>query len=207
MFLISSTLSLLSPLLSTAFWSRLGFLISYFATSFLVLEVLRLIYTDDKKRDVEKFLDNYSKTRTPSPPRRTQQEVKKVSLEELDKAFAAPETAPAPTGSPQSEKTLVEGERRRRSPSHEHPATATAAHAMTTSPSPRRLRKRSDTLNSTSSSESRNPFRRRREASPASEVGSKASSRQGSPLRRTRKEEKSGAERSTGLRGLVRAKV
>jgi hypothetical protein len=205
MFLISSTLSLLSPLLSTTFWSRLGFLISYLATSFLVLEVLRLIYTDDTKRDVEKFLDSYAKTRTQSPPRRRQQEFKKVSLEELDRALAAPEVQ---RGSPRSEKTLVEGERRRRSPSHEHPTnTATAAAAMTTSPSPRRLRKRSDTLNSTSSSESRNPFRRRREASPASEVGSKASSRQGSPLRRARKEDKSVAERSAGLRGLVRAKV
>jgi hypothetical protein len=57
-------------LIDPTFWSRIGFLISYIATFFIALEVLRLVYTDVNKRDVEKFLEAYSKQRAASPPSR-----------------------------------------------------------------------------------------------------------------------------------------
>ncbi|KAH8732596.1 hypothetical protein GQ44DRAFT_571077, partial [Phaeosphaeriaceae sp. PMI808] len=68
-------------LFSGSFWSRLGFLVSYIATFFIVLEVLRLVYTDVNKRDVEKFLESYSKQRTVSPRRsRQQSDAKKAQI-------------------------------------------------------------------------------------------------------------------------------
>lgn len=180
------TLSNFSFLITYEFWSRIGFLISYVVTSFLVLEVLRLVYTDVNKREVEKFLEGYAKQRTVSP--RRSQETRKVSLEELERPCTPP-SRPIRDTTPESERTLVNEERRRRraqsaastSPVHGQ----VQAQAQIPTP-PRRLRKRSDTV---SSSESKSPLRRRREVSPASEAGSKASSRQGSPLRRIKKRE------------------
>jgi hypothetical protein len=185
-------ISIFAFVIDPTFWSRIGFLISYIATSFLVLEVLRLVYTDVNKREVEKFLESYSKQRTGSP--RRHEALRKINIDELER----PVTPPRPTraaATPESEKTLV-NERRRRSKEEPSPSRTVLPHAQqpATSP-PRKLRKRSDTLNSAGSAELRRPLRRHREASPASEAGSKASSRHASPRPRSREEK----ERKAGL--------
>jgi hypothetical protein len=198
------TLSSFSFLITLDFWSRIGFLISYVVTSFLVLEVVRLVYTDVNKREVEKFLEGYAKQR-PTSPRRSQ-ETRKVSLEELERPCTPPSRSMRET-TPESERTLVNEERRRRrtQSSASIPPVLSQDQAHIPIP-PRRLRKRSDTAGS---SESKSPLRRRREASPASDAGSKASSRQGSPLRRLKKKEEVGLGMGLGggFRGVVRGKV
>jgi hypothetical protein len=198
------TLSSFAFLITLEFWSRIGFLISYVVTSFLVLEVVRLVYTDVNKREVEKFLEGYAKQR-PTSPRRSQ-ETRKVSLEELERPCTPPSRSMRET-TPESERTLVNEERRRRRA--QSSASIPPVHAQAQIPvPPRRLRKRSDTV---SSSESKSPLRRRREASPASDAGSKVSSRQESPLRRLKKRDDGGLGLGMGLgggfRGVVRGKV
>ncbi|KAF2033720.1 hypothetical protein EK21DRAFT_108848 [Setomelanomma holmii] len=190
-------ISLFAFLIDPTFWSRIGFLISYIATSFLVLEVLRLIYTDVNKREVEKFLETYSKQRTGSP-RRHDAVLRKINIDELEHPVTPPRRTRA-AATPESEKTLV-NERRRRATSSASPPpsrpTQSSAHTQQPATTPvRKLRKRSDTLNSSSSGETRRPLRRHREASPASEAGSKASLRHGSPRPRSREEK----ERKAGL--------
>jgi hypothetical protein len=206
-----STLQLLPPkptnmfgafLIDPAFWSRIGFLISFIATSLIALEVMRLVGTDANKREVEKFLDSYSKQRAASPSRRVKQI--SVNIDELESGRPVTPPHPEPTTTtttttvrpvraavtPESDKV----ERRKRATSSASQARAT----RTSSPTPlRKLRKRSDTLTSTGSSESR---RRHREASPASESGS----RHGSPRPRSREDKKSSG---LGLSKLMRAKV
>lgn len=182
-----SHLSHLSFLLSPSFWSRLGFLISYIATSFIVLEVLRLVYTDANKREVEKFLENYSKQRATSPlsRRRTQDADIKVNIDALERE--TPVTPPRVRKrdvTPDSEKTLVDREERRRRRAVQAVSPAHTVAAQTSTSPVRKLRKRSDTLNSAGSGEVRRPVRRHREASPASEAGSKVSSTHGSPRRK-----------------------
>ncbi|KAF1920848.1 hypothetical protein BDU57DRAFT_419890, partial [Ampelomyces quisqualis] len=80
-------------LFDTSFWSRIGFLISYVATSLLALEVLRLVSTDANKRDAEKFLAHYTQQRqaafSPRARRATSQEKKtkqptSVTIEEQE---------------------------------------------------------------------------------------------------------------------------
>lgn len=194
-------------LIDPTFWSRIGFLISYIATSLIAVEVLRLVCTDVNKRDVEKFLEQYSKQRTESPRRRRSEEVKKinVSIDELERSVSPPramesdktETRPVRAAA-MLESDKIERRRRAQSSASQAPLTQ-----RTASPTPvRKLRKRSDTLTSTGSSESR---RRHREASPASEAGSKASSRHGSPRPRTREEKEKRV--GLGLGKLMRAKV
>jgi hypothetical protein len=207
--LYTSSLQLLPPkptnmfgafLIDPAFWSRIGFLISFIATSLIALEVMRLVGTDANKREVEKFLDSYSKQRAASPPRRVKQI--SVNIDELESGRPVTPPQPEPTTTtttvrpvraavtPESDKV----ERRKRATSSASQARAT----RTSSPTPlRKLRKRSDTLTSTGSSESR---RRHREASPASESGS----RHGSPRPRSREDKKSSG---LGLSKLMRAKV
>lgn len=116
--------------------------------------------------------------------------------ERVDSAMASP-----------YEKYVSEERRRRRtsqSPSHTivpvhqtHQTTATASPV-------RKLRKRSDTLNSSSSGEARRPVRRHREASPASEVGSKASSRHGSPRRKEERKMSAGLGLGRVMRSAVK---
>jgi hypothetical protein len=217
-----STLSKFSFLIDTTFWSRIGFLISYIATFLIALEVFRLIYTDVNKREVEKFLENYSKQRnsSSSPVRRrhdlatkTEDEEKisvniedlqepkraesmiSVNIDALERSVSPPRTRAAATPSSE-EKT----ERRKRATS-----SASRTHAeRTSSPTPivRKLRKRSDTLTSTGSSESKRVSRRHRESSPASEA---ASSRHGSP--RPRSWEDKEKRVGLGLGKLMRGKV
>jgi hypothetical protein len=198
-------------LIDPAFWSRIGFLFSYIATSLIALEVLRLVYTDVNKRDVEKFLESYSKQRAASPPRGRRYESpspQKISVNIEDLETGRPVTPPtanppvpvqvrqvraAPTPD-SSEKT----ERRKRATSA---ASQQAQAQRTASPTPlRKLRKRSDTLTSTGSAESKRPSRRHRESSPVSD----ASSRHGSPRPRSREEKKLSG---LGLGKLMRAKV
>ncbi|KAH7077690.1 hypothetical protein BKA63DRAFT_270046 [Paraphoma chrysanthemicola] len=193
-------ISFFAFLIDPTFWSRIGFLISYLATSFLVLEVLRLIYTDANKREVEKFLDAYSKQRTASP--RRSEVLKKFNIDDLERPIT-PEPKRMTTrvaATPESEKTLV-NERRRRS-KEEVEAARLAKTEQTTASPVRKLRKRSDTLNSSGSGEVRRPVRRHREASPASEAGSKASSRHASPRPRSREEKE--RKTSSGLGKLMR---
>jgi hypothetical protein len=212
-------------LIDPTFWSRIGFLISYVATSLIALEVLRLVYTDANKRDVEKFLESYSKQRaasaSPSRGRRYEEnrskldkkEVISVNIEELEmgrpvtppemsgqgrhvRTAAAPVAVPVATAAPTPE-SAEKSERRKR-------ATSSASQAQaqrTASPTPiRKLRKRSDTLTSTGSAESKRVSRRHREASPASD----ASSRHGSPRPRSREDRKLSG---LGLGKLMRGKV
>jgi hypothetical protein len=200
--------SFLLFLLDPTFWSRLGFLISYIATSLIAVEVFRLICTDANKRDVEKFLESYSKqrARTVSPPRRKNVQLEReisVNIDELESVvMEAPkmdrpvERSVRAAVSPDSDKI----ERRKRATS-----SASRAHAeRTASPTPvRKLRKRSDTLTSTGSSESKRVSRRHREASPASEV---AESRHGSPRPRSR-EDREKRSSGLGLGKLIRGKV
>ena len=206
---LTTTIKLFSFLIDPTFWSRIGFLISYIATSFLVLEVLRLIYTDVNKREVEKFLESYSKERTGSPPRKTRQTSKErinISISDLERPITPRRTS---RQTPEAEKTLLINDqqprlRRQRTSSSTSPPPAHQQQASTTPV--KKLRKRSDTLNSSSSGEQRRPLRRHREASPASEVGSKASSRHGSPRPRSKEERKMSAGLGLGM-GRVRGKV
>ncbi|KAF1841950.1 uncharacterized protein K460DRAFT_409389 [Cucurbitaria berberidis CBS 394.84] len=205
-----SFFSFFSFLITYEFYSRLGFLISYTAASLLALEVLRLVYTDANKREVEKMLDSYTQSRSEYSQR---EDTNKVDIEELAKH---PQTPPrvcrrrtsSPAVTPESEKTLVNEARRRRaqsSASQHNPATS--AHAQAQVPTPtRRLRKRSDTVTSTGSTEHRKLERRRREASPASSAGSKASSRHASPSSR-RVRDKEAQQLSSSLHKLMRQKV
>lgn len=194
-------------LITPEFWSKIGFFISYIITSLLVLEILRLVYTDVNKREVEKMLDTYTRTRTRSTtPRATSGERVKISLDELEHIHTPQQRrVPSPAVTPESERTLVDAQRvsRRRmaSVSHpvSHPVPTAPAQSHSISP-PRRLRKRSDTLASSSSGEVRGAVRRRREVSPASVAeSSKTSSRHASPTPRS-KEAKMGGTLGKMLR-------
>ncbi|KAJ4377861.1 hypothetical protein N0V83_000691 [Neocucurbitaria cava] len=215
-------------LITYEFYSKVGFLISYTIASLLVLEVLRLVYTDANKREVEKMLDAYTQSRSSSGYTQKGQTSNKISIEDLEKQH--PQTPPrpqrrpsSPAATPESEKTLVNNEARRRpqrahssASQLQHPATAPAPTSAPqtqtptpTSPPTRRLRKRSDTVTSTSSSsESKKLERRnRREASPASSSAagsSKASSRHASPTAVRRVRDKEAQVLSSSLHKLLR---
>jgi hypothetical protein len=205
-----------ATLIDPTFWSRIGFLISYVVTSLIALEVLRLVYTDVNKRDVEKFLESYSKQRAVSPPRSASPKKKmmsvnieelnmaarpmeggekriSVNIDELERSITPPPAVVVPVVRERAQRAVTpestdKSERRKR-------ATSSASREQaqrTASPTPiRKLRKRSDTLTSTGSSESKRPSsRRHREASP-----SEASERHASPRPRSREEK----ERRSGL--------
>lgn len=198
-------------LIDPTFWSRIGFLISFIATSLIAVEVLRLVGTDVNKREVEKFLESYSKQRTASssPARRSRRDEKdaakkiSVNIDELE-TFGRPVTPPETSVDRHATTSTTRHVRAAATPESEQKerrkrATSTSQAAKverTSSPTPlRKLRKRSDTLNSTGSSESR---RRHREASPASEAGS----RHGSPRPKSHRKDS-----GLGLSKLIRAKV
>lgn len=185
----------LRVLITQEFWSKIGFFISYILTSLLVLEVLRLFYTDANKREVEKMLDSYTRTRSASRSQSV-----KVPLDDLPDIPSRRPHSPAAT--PGSERTLVGEQRRRRVASGSPPTFLPAQLPKDLQTPPRRLRKRSDTLNSAGSAESRGSVRRRREASPASAAGSKVSSRHASPTPRSKEEKKVAA----GLQRMLRTK-
>jgi hypothetical protein len=214
-------------LIDPTFWSRIGFLISYIATSLIAVEVLRLVCTDVNKREVEKFLESYSKQRAASPPRGrsppTKREMMSVNIEELatrpgsvsgEKRISVNieelERSVTPTPHVVAQQAPVRTvrtpeekmERRKRATSS---ASQQHQHAQrTASPTPvRKLRKRSDTLTSTGSSESKRPSsRRHRESSP-----SEASERHASPRPRSREEKERRSGLGLGLGLGRRAKV
>lgn len=197
------------------FASKAGFFVSYVLTFFLVLEVVRLVCTDANKREAERLLDAYARGREQE---KKPEEGRKLSVEELEHELATctivqevqqPETPHRRTQravlhrTPTLGPTLVREEKERRKRSQ----TPT-----------RRVRKRSDTLNSTSTSdsrqssrsksssatsESRRSSRSHRDSSPESST-SKSSSRQASPSLR-RSKEAQGA--SLSLHRLLRQKV
>jgi hypothetical protein len=206
-----------ATLIDPTFWSRIGFLISYVVTSLIALEVLRLVYTDVNKRDVEKFLESYSKQRAASPPRSASPKKKmmsvnieelnmsarpmeggekriSVNIDELERSITPPPAVVVPVVRERAQRAATpestdKSERRKRATSS---ASRDQHGQRTASPTPiRKLRKRSDTLTSTGSSESKRPSsRRHREASP-----SEASERHASPRPRSREEK----ERRSGL--------
>jgi hypothetical protein len=196
------------------FASKVGFFISYVATFFLVLEIVRLVCTDANKRDAERLLDAYTRGRETE---KKHDESRKLSVDELKnelEAFPAlnepvqtPQTPPRRTRrtvlhrTPTSEKTLVSEEKEKRKRSQ----TPT-----------RRLRKRSDTMNSTSTSDSRHSSRSKsssttsesrrssrshRDSSPESTTSKSSSSRHASPSMRRSK------DASLSLHRLLRQKV
>lgn len=212
---ILSSLSLFKPLFSYDLWSRLGFLFSYILTSLLVLEVLRLVYTDANKREVEKLLDAYSASSSSSSsskarslPRSASPPLKRmrIPIEQLER----PRT-PSPAAATVRERPAVEGEVRRSRKVSSSSAAAAAAqiyreqqireHLPKEVTPTRRLRKRSDTLTSTGSSSSSS--RRRREESPAD---SKTSSRHASPAPVLRTRSKDATKSASRLEKMMRAK-
>ncbi|KAL6711169.1 hypothetical protein ACN47E_005700 [Coniothyrium glycines] len=192
--------SILQPLITIAFWSRIGFFFSYILTSLLVLEVLRLVYTDANKREVEKLLDAYSTAR-PARPRESSPPLARkrmrIPIDELER----PRT-PSPAAMPARERAPVDAEAkrvRRASPvAVVLPGAKEVKDVKDVAPT-RRLRKRSDTLTSSGSGASR----RRREDSPAE---SKAGSRHASPTPapRARSKETKGTSR---LEKMLRGKA
>lgn len=189
-------------LITPEFYSKVGFLISYVVTSLLVLEVLRLVYTDVNKREVEKMLDSYSKSRSES----RQGVRRRIPIDDLDKHPQTPHhrRTSSPAVTPDSERTLINEERRRRRAQ----SSAAVPVLQTDTPAPaRKLRKRSDTLNSAGVAEPKKLERRRREASPASLAGSKASSRNGSPKPLRKVRDKEAQQLSSSLHKLLRQKV
>lgn len=198
------------------FYSKVGFFVSYVATFFLVLEIVRLVCTDANKREAEHLLDAYTRGRETE---KKQKESRKLSVDELENELEAFPALNEPVQAPQTpqrrtrrtvlhrtptpEKTLVseekEKERRKRS------QTPT-----------RRLRKRSDTLNSTSTSDSRHSSRSKsssttsesrrssrshRDSSPESTTSKSSSSRHASPSMRRSK------DASLSLHRLLRSKA
>lgn len=177
------------------FASKAGFFISYVLTFFLVLEVVRLVCTDANKREAEKLLDAYTQVRGQE---KIYSENAKVSVKELEHELETyqvvneiqqPET---PHRRPQravlhrtptSEKTLISEDKQKRKRSQ----TPT-----------RRLRKRSDTLNSTSTSDSRQSSRSKSSSSTSESRRSSRSHRDSSPESTTSKS--SSLHASPGLR-------
>lgn len=201
------------------FFSKVGFFVSYVATFFLVLEIVRLVCTDANKREAERLLDAYTRGRETE---KKQEESRKLSVDELENELEAFPALSEPVQAPQtpqrrtqrtvlhriptSEKTLVSEGKEREKEKERRKRSQTPT---------QRLRKRSDTLNSTSTSESRHSSRSKsssttsesrrssrshRDSSPESTT-SKSSSRHASPNMRRSK------DASLSLHRLLRSKV
>ena len=166
------------------FASRVGFLISYVATFFLVLEIIRLVCTDANKREAERLIDAYARGRE---QKKKSEQSCKLSVEELEHELSSCSVVAEQTQQPHtphrrartvlhrtptSEKTLVGKEKEKRKRSQ----TPT-----------RRLRKRSDTLNSTSTSDSRDSSRSKSSSSSSGSRRSSRSHRDSSPESTTSK--------------------
>ncbi|KAF1932812.1 uncharacterized protein M421DRAFT_1397 [Didymella exigua CBS 183.55] len=63
------------------FASKVGFFISYVATFFLILEVVRLVCSDTNKREAERLLDAYTRGRESEKKR---EQSCKLSVDELE---------------------------------------------------------------------------------------------------------------------------
>jgi hypothetical protein len=198
------------------FASKVGFFISYVLTFFLVLEVVRLVCTDANKREAERLLDAYTRGREKE---KKQEEGHKLSVEELEHELEAYSVVDEPTRLPETPHRRNTRSVLHRTPTAERVLASEEKEKRKRSQTPtRRLRKRSDTLNSTSTSdsrpstppksssgtsESRRSSRSHRDSSPASSR-SKSSSRHASPGLRRGKDAQ-GA--SLSLHRLLRQKV
>ncbi|KAJ4412152.1 hypothetical protein N0V91_000620 [Didymella pomorum] len=199
-----------------AFFSKVGFFVSYVATFFLVLEVVRLVCTDANKREAERLLDAYTRGReTEKKPGISHT----LSVDELDNESEAFPALNEPVQTPQrrTRKTVLH-----RTPTSEKPPVSEEKEKRKRSQTPtRRLRKRSDTLNSTSTSDSRHSSRSKssstassrttsesrrssrshRDSSPESVTSKESERRRASPsMRRSR-------DASLSLHRLLRQKV
>lgn len=174
---------LFTLLTSPSFWSKIGFFVSYITTCLLVLEVLRLVHSDARKRDVEKMLDFYTRSRTRGTsvdahrPRKAEQIQIPVSLAELERDLHRPPVplrtrsptathvhSPSPSHSyPDLDRdfTLNNAVHERSThmlPATQHAAAVSVRHPVHPQPSqspPRRLRKHSDSFHSIGSAESK----------------------------------------------------
>ncbi|KAF9697292.1 hypothetical protein EKO04_004927 [Ascochyta lentis] len=198
------------------FASKVGFFISYVLTFFLVLEVVRLVCTDANKREAEKLIDAYTRGREQE---KKQEESHKLSVEELEHELEAYTVVNEPAQQPETPHRRTERAVLRRTPTSERTLASEEKEMRKRSQTPtRRLRKRSDTLNSSSTSdsrqstrsksssrtsESRRSSRSHRDSSPESST-SKSSSRHASPVFRRSKDAQ---EASLSLHRLLRQKV
>jgi hypothetical protein len=196
------------------FASKVGFFISYVATFFLVLEVVRLVCSDANKREAERLLDAYTRGRESE---KKQEESCKLSVDELEKGLEAFPVLNQPAQPPQTPQRRTQGTVLHRTSTSEKTLVSEEKEKRKRSQTPtRRLRKRSDTLNSTgtsdsrhssrsksssSTSESRRSSRSYRDSSPESTTSKSSSSRHASPSMRRSK------DASLSLHRLLRQKV
>ncbi|KZM26393.1 hypothetical protein ST47_g2472 [Ascochyta rabiei] len=198
------------------FASKVGFFISYVLTFFLILEVVRLVCTDANKREAERLLDAYTRGR--EQEKKLEQKHER-SVEELERELEAYSVVSEPTHQPETPHRRTERAVLHRTPTSERTLARDEKEKRKRSQTPtRRLRKRSDTLNSTSPSDSRHSTRSKsssgtpesrrssrshRDTSPESST-SKSSSRHASPGF-SRSKDTQGA--SLSLHRLLRQKV
>lgn len=196
------------------FASRVGFFISYVATFFLVLEIVRLVCSDVNKREAERLLDAYTRGRESE---KKHEESCKLSVEELEHELEAFPVLNEPIHPPQTPHRRTQRVVSQHTPTSETTPGSEEKEKRKRSQTPtRRLRKRSDTLNSTgtldsrrssrsksssTTSESRRSLRSHRESSPESTTSKSSSSRHVSPSTRRSK------DASLSLHQLLRQKV
>ncbi|KAF2633602.1 hypothetical protein BU25DRAFT_9046 [Macroventuria anomochaeta] len=198
------------------FASKVGFFISHVLTFFLVLEVVRLVCTDANKREAERLLDAYTQGREQE---KRQEKSCKLSVEELEYELETYTVVNEQAQPPQTPHRRAHRAVLHSTPTSERMLVSEQKEKRKRSQTPtRRLRKRSDTLNSTSTSdsrqssrsksssgtsESRRSSRSHRDSSPESST-SKSSSRHTSPGFR-RSKDAQGA--SLSLHRLLKQKV
>lgn len=199
------------------FASKVGFFVSYVATFFLVLEVVRLVCTDANKREAERLLDVYTRGRETE---KKLDESRMLSVDSVDELGNELEAFPAlnePVQTPQTPQRRTRKTVLHRTPTSEKTLVSEEKEKRKRSQTPtRRLRKRSDTLNSTSTSDSRHSSRSKsssttsesrrssrshRDSSPESTTSKSSSSRHVSPSMRRSK------DASLSLHRLLRQKV
>jgi hypothetical protein len=196
------------------FASKVGFFVSYVATFFLVLEIVRLVCTDANKRDAERLLDAYTRGRETE---KKHDESRKLSVDELENELEAFPALNEPVQTPQTPQRRTRRTVLHRTPASEKTLISEEKEKRKRSQTPtRRLRKRSDTMNSTSTSDSRHSSRSKsssttsesrrssrshRDSSPESTTSKSSSSRHASPSMRRSK------DASLSLHRLLRQKV
>lgn len=196
------------------FASKVGFFVSYVATFFLVLEIVRLVCTDANQREAERLLDAYTRSRETE---KKHGEDRKISLDELETELEAFPALNEPEQTPQTSQRRTRRTVLHRTPTSEKLLVNEEKEKRKRSETPtRRLRKRSDTLNSTSTSDSRHSSRSKsssttlesrrssrshRDSSPESTTSKSSSSRHASPGMRKSK------DASLSLHRLLRQKV
>ena len=201
------------------FFSKIGFFVSYVATFFLVLEIVRLVCTDANKREAERLLDAYTRGRD---TKKKIEESHKLSVDELEHGLEVFPALHEPVQTPQTPQRRMRKTALHRTPTSEKPVVSEEKEKRKRSQTPtRRLRKRSDTVNSTgtsnsrhssrsksssitrssTASESRQSSRSHRDSSPDSTTSKESERRYASPSRRRSR------DASLSLHRLLRQKV